>query len=92
MPWRRFGHRIDREKIREKIRRGLKRPINDANTRNNQPKTRGRDGRGTRKDVRPAESAGGMKNVIVLETIEDGLLKNKIKWMPSINNFFSHPI
>ena len=58
--WRRFGRRIDRQKIREKIRRGLKRPINDAITLNNQPKTRGRDGGGTRKDARPAESAGGI--------------------------------
>ncbi len=26
--------------------------------------------------------------MIVLEMIKDGLLKNKIKWMPSVNNFF----
>ena len=53
--------------------------MNDTNKPDNQPKTRGREEGGTRKDARPVESAGGGCNVIVLETIDSDDIKNKLK-------------
>jgi len=60
-PCHRSGRRIDRQIIKEKIRRSLIRSPNDANTHNNQPKTTRRDGGGIREDARPAGSAGGVQ-------------------------------
>jgi len=61
MPCHRPGRQIDRQIIKEKRRRNLKRPPNDANTHNNRPKTTRRDGGGIRVDVRPAGIAGGVQ-------------------------------
>ena len=49
----RSGHQSDRQIIKEKIRCGLKRPPNNANTHNNQPKTRGHDRGGIEHEERP---------------------------------------
>ncbi len=57
----RSGRRIDRQIIKEKKTRGLKRSPNDANTHSNQPKTARRDGAGIREDARPAGSTGGVR-------------------------------
>jgi len=48
-------------KREKKIRRGLKRSPNDANTHNIQPKTTRRDGGGIREDARPMGTAGGVQ-------------------------------
>jgi hypothetical protein len=78
MQWRRFGRRIDRQKIREKIHCGLKRMQNDAKTHNNQPQNRRHNRGQIQKGARPAGSAGGGCNVIVLETIDSDDIKNKL--------------
>ena len=60
-PCHRSSRRIDQQIIKEKIRRDLKWPPNDANTHNNQPNTTRRDGGGIQEDARPAGSAGGVQ-------------------------------
>ena len=60
-PCHRSSRQIDQQIIKEKIRRDLKWPPNDANTHNNQPNTTRRDGGGIQEDTRLAGSAGGVQ-------------------------------
>ncbi len=57
-----FGRRINQRKLmKEKIRRGLRRPPHNEKKHNNQPKTRGFDGGETRYEAQPAGGAVGVQ-------------------------------
>ncbi len=60
-----FGRRINRRKLmKEKIRRGLRRPPNDKKKHNNQPKTHGLDGGETRYEAQPAGARWECKLIV----------------------------